>query len=95
MRKVKTTDRLLGSVQVSAGSMEKLVLGTYGQTRPLPQLCLEVEPGVDDDVSYSLNRLDKGKSYTLIYNIQNFGDHDFTVNVKDCTERVLGRPLTA
>lgn len=93
MRKVKSTDKLLGSIEVPAGSMEKLVLGTFGQTRPIPQLCLEIEPGADEDVSYSLDRLNKGKSYTLVYHIQNFGSHDFTVNVTDCSDRILGTKL--
>ncbi|MGH8546004.1 MAG: hypothetical protein ACREX3_20745 [Gammaproteobacteria bacterium] len=49
---------------------------------PEPSLTIELTPNVPDAISASLARLDQGDHYTLVYQVQNFGDVTCWVRVK-------------
>lgn len=75
-------EHILGQVEVQPGRMESINLGMYEQGMPEPTLTLELKPNVPDVISASLARLDENDHYTLIYQVQNFGDVTCWVGVR-------------
>ena len=49
---VRLTDILLGTAKIPAGGMKKLMLGSYRQTHPLPQLCVEIDSDLPGKVRF-------------------------------------------
>ena len=78
----RDTGDLLGQAEVRPGHMEKIYLGMYEQGMPEPTLILELSPNMPDAISASLARLDEGDHYTLVYQVQNFGDVTCWVEVR-------------
>ena len=78
----KESEHLLGQAEVRPGHMESISLGMYEQGMPEPTLTLELKPNVPDAISASLARLDQGDHYTLVYQVQNFGDVTCWVEVR-------------
>ncbi|MGH7927962.1 MAG: hypothetical protein ACREQV_09225 [Candidatus Binatia bacterium] len=78
------SEDLLGQAKVWPGHMEKIDVGMYEQGMPEPELTLELTPNVPDAISAAPVRLDQGDHYTLVYQVQNFGD-------VTCWVRVRGR----
>ncbi|HEU0086989.1 MAG TPA: hypothetical protein VFQ77_04975 [Pseudonocardiaceae bacterium] len=77
----RNSEDLLGEVEVRPGQMESISLGMYEQGMPEPTLIVELEPDMPDTVNGSLIRLDKDDHYTLVYQVQNFGDVTCQVRV--------------
>jgi hypothetical protein len=75
-------EHILGQAEVLPGQMESINLGMYEQGMPEPTLTLEVTPNIPDAITASLVRLDKNDHYTLIYQVQNFGDVNCRVRVR-------------
>lgn len=73
---------ILGRVEVRPGDMGRIDLGMYEQGMPEPTLTLEFEPDVPGAMSASLIRLDEGDHYTLVYQVQNFGNVTCRVRVR-------------
>lgn len=73
---------LLSQAEVRPGRMERINVGMYEQGMPEPTLTLEFEPNLPDAISATLARLDEGDHYTLVYQVQNFGDVTCRVKVK-------------
>ena len=86
-----STDKLLTTISVPAHGMRRLLLGTFDQETPMPELCIDIDADNPDVVNYSINRLDKPDVYALIYHFQNFGDRVYRVKVRDCTNRIRHR----
>ena len=80
----KASEDILAQVEVQPGHMEKLSLGMYEQGMSEPELNLELTPNIPDAISATIARLDQGDHYTLVYQVQNFGD-------VTCRVRVRGR----
>ena len=81
--KIKREDEhILGQAEIHPGHMEIISLGMYEQGMPEPTLTLELKPNVPDAISASLARLDENDHYTLMYQVQNFGDVTCLVRVK-------------
>lgn len=49
---------------------------------PQPTLTVELEPDVPNAIGASLTRIDEGDHYTLVYQVQNFGDVTCWVRVR-------------
>ncbi|MGH7929997.1 MAG: hypothetical protein ACREQV_19645 [Candidatus Binatia bacterium] len=75
-------EELLGQAKVRPGHLEKINLGMYEQGMPEPELTLEFTPNMPDVITATLARLDQGDHYTLVYQVQNFGDVTCRVRVK-------------
>lgn len=76
------SEDLLGQAEVRPGQMEKINLGMYEQGMPEPKLTLEVAPDIPDAITATPVRLDRGDHYTLVYQVQNFGDETCWVGVR-------------
>lgn len=93
MARKQSTDRLLGTVEVPANSVQDIELGSYMQTTSIPAFLLEVKESDPDSAAFSIERQDRGKIYTLIGHIKNTSDQQLVIKVKDCTERTFRKQL--
>jgi hypothetical protein len=81
--KDENIEDILGQTEVRPGHMESISLGMYEQGMPEPTLTLEVTPDTPDAINASLVRLDEDDHYTLVYQVQNFGDVTYRVRVSE------------
>lgn len=71
-------------VTLAPGGSRSLGLGTYQISASLPQFDVVVEPGMEDSIGASLDRMDiPGTSrYVLFYQLHNFGETPCQVKIR-------------
>ncbi|HSH55555.1 MAG TPA: hypothetical protein VK983_01870 [Candidatus Limnocylindrales bacterium] len=72
------------TLTITPGNGKALNVGTFKTNEPIPEYTITIVPNVKDDIGMSKERLKSagGRSYSLVYQFQNFSEKTCKVTVR-------------